>query len=494
MPETIDDEQVRAAAWRAGLEVALESPLPSSLPVGRATAIFCAGTCSHRRQSVVDLRILVDGAAHRPPATRMPRPDLAGTGEAAARYRSGFWLTVPVPAHDAPGAVVLQAAVRLGDGTSHLVPLGRIEVTDRAIPALGARPEQAGEGLIAICLATHEPDPELLAIQIESLRAQTDRRWVCLISDDCSGPEASGRIADAVGDDPRFAVSRSPRRLGFYRNFERALSMVPPEAELVALCDQDDRWYPDKLATLRGALGDATLVYCDQRLVDRRGRVLRDTMWQGRRNNHTDLASLLVANTITGAATLFRRSVAELALPFPDSPGLQFHDHWIGLVALAAGEVAYVDRPLYDYVQHGGAVFGDVTGDGGTPTRRTRRRGWRAAYFCGYQSRVVQAETLLVRCAATLTPRKRRVLARFPACERSPLWLAWLAVRPLRTLVGRTETLGSEAGLARGVLWRWLILPWTRAAALLGRASGDATFPDPLDFEQTRLRRWRARA
>ena len=54
--------------------------------------------------------------------------------------------------------------------------------------------------------------------------------------------------------DPRFVVSRSPRRLGFYRNFERALSLAPRRARrYVALADQDDAWHPDKLETLLGA-------------------------------------------------------------------------------------------------------------------------------------------------------------------------------------------------------------------------------------------------
>ena len=39
-------------------------------------------------------------------------------------------------------------------------------------------------------------------------------------------------------------LSRSESRLGFYRNFERALSMVPPSADYVTLCDQDDYWHP----------------------------------------------------------------------------------------------------------------------------------------------------------------------------------------------------------------------------------------------------------
>ena len=60
--------------------------------------------------------------------------------------------------------------------------------------------------------------------------------------------------------------------MGFYRNFERALGMVPAEAELIALSDQDDRWYPDKLSSLRAALGGSRLAYSDARLVDREGR------------------------------------------------------------------------------------------------------------------------------------------------------------------------------------------------------------------------------
>lgn len=493
-----DRDQQSEAARRAGLVFGLESPLPASLPVGTATAIFCAGACFHHEQAVTGLEILVDGTPRRPLARGMPRPDLARSAPAPGgrrRYRSGFWSILPIAAHDRPGEVTIAAAVDLGDGTRCVVSLGGIEVVD-APPSPAAPLSPVPDGLIAICLASYEPDPQLLRVQIESLRAQTDDRWICLISDDASSPESWRRVRDVVGDDPRFVLSQSPRRQGFYRNFERALAMVPAEARLVALCDQDDRWYPDKLAVLREALGPSGLVYSDQRLVDRDGVVLRDTMWRGRRNNHTNLASMLIANTITGAATLFRREVIELALPFPDTPGLQFHDHWLGLVALAAGDIAYVDRPLYDYVQHAGAVFGEV--DSGVvadaPAAGGPSGGWRAAYFCGYLAREQQAETLLLRCAGRLTPSKARTLRRFGASARSPTAVLWLAVRPLRGLAGRTETLGSETGLVRGVLWRWLIGPAAGLSTLLGRRWADATFPDPLAFQQKRLRRWRSRA
>lgn len=405
--------------------------------------------------------------------------------------------------------LVLEAQARLADGSVARAELGRIDFTEDGRPSpLAPTPAREDGELIAVCMATFQPDMSLFEVQLASLRAQLDQRWVCVISDDCSHPEHYARILAAVGNDLRFAVSRSEQRLGFYRNFERALWLAPPEADLLALCDQDDRWHPDKLGTLRAALGDATLVYSDQRIVDAAGGVLRDTLWRGRRNNHRDLASMLVANTITGAATLFSRTLMELALPFPDTPGFQFHDHWLAVAALASGDVAYVDRALYDYVQHPGAVFGDVTH--GAPSKRSERglgalraglrrwlrlrprTNWRAAYFYGYLAREAQAQVLLARLAGRLNPSKRRALELFVACDSSPVALAWLAARALRVLWGRTETLGSELELAEGVVWKLLAVArarWDRGPA---GAWTDASIPPPQEFSQQRLRRWRS--
>ena len=439
----------------AELVAQLESPLPGSLPAGATTAVFVYGTCAR------DVEIVVDGRRHSPAASGAPR-------------RGAFWGTVPVTA-GASGFVEVGVAA----GAAY-APLGQIAVVEPPASVGGAAPDQ-----IAVCMATFEPDIDLFRTQIASLRAQTDTNWLCVISDDGSRAEHLAAIRAVLGDDERFRLSPAGERLGFYRNFERALRLAPPEARLVALCDQDDRWDPDKLAVLRGALGSAELVYSDQRLVDADGRLLRGTMWRGRRNNHTSLVSMLVANSITGAAALFRREVVDLALPFPETPGLPFHDHWIALVALASGRVAYVDRPLYDYVQHRGAFFGEVTHGGRERPRRRlgdALRGGRAAYFRGYLPRAVLAQVLLIRCGPRLDAGKRRALRRFVAADHSLPAVAWLAARPLRVLAGRTETLGSESELVRGLLWRRVCRP----------ARLDASLPDVLSFQQRRLRRWRA--
>ena len=107
----------------------------------------------------------------------------------------------------------------------------------------------------------------------------------------------------------------------------------------------------------------------------------------------------------------------------------------------------------------------------------------------------VQARILRARCADHLTPGKRRTLDRFTRAEDSLALTAWLALRPARSLVGLSETLGTEGQLAKGLLWRRL------ARLRRGRAPGrlayglDASFPscDPDSYSQKRLRRWRER-
>lgn len=452
----------------------LDSQLPRSVPAGSAHALYCVGTAP---ASEGKLELVLDGAACAPEAVAMPRFDLP-------ERRCGFWGVIPFRAPDAPGVVRLRARDASGE-----YELGTIEVV-----APAPRPS-ARDGLIAICMATYDPDPELLRAQLDSLRAQTDTRWLCVISDDRSSSERYAGLETLVAGDERFVLSRSERKLGFYRNFERALRLAPADAELIALCDQDDVWHADKLATLRRALGGAALVYSDQRLTRPDGTVLRETLWRGRANNWTNLASMLIANTVTGAAVLMRREVAELALPFPETGSIQFHDHWIALVALACGDLAYVPRPLYDYVQHGGAVLGKVAAEdrAGRALRLPRMRAWRAAYFCGYQPGRVRALTLLLRCGHRLTPAKRRALKRYLTAESSAASLCWLALRPLRALAGRSETLAGEWELLPGLVWRALAgvlaaLPWWPERWLL-----DTRFPDPPVFEQKRLRRWRSR-
>jgi hypothetical protein len=266
-----------------------------------------------------------------------------------------------------------------------------------------------------------------------------------------------------------------------YRNFERSLALAPAEATWVALADQDDRWYPEKLETLRDHLGSATLVYGDMRVVDSRGAVLSDTYWTYRRNNHTNFASLMLANTVTGAAALFRRELLDRALPFPPLVGNAYHDHWIACVAMASGRITYVDRPLHDYVQHGEAAQGHLSanllgvrrprrgrltrlGERLTKLRERRfRPGGEYLYFEVVCRIALSARVLEMRCGELMTRRKRRVARGLATCDRSLAGAVWMAVRSARPWLGWNETFGIERLLVHGIVWRrvaaWLAGP-----------------------------------
>lgn len=467
------------------LVIDLDTPLPPQVNVGEGVAMFVSGSCFSLGADVRRLALLVDEEANEVIGRAMPRSDRWRQYGSGAAYRSGFWALVSLQGGQGPCTVDLSLRATLADGQVLTHRLGQIALIAGASPVGDESIRWEGGGSrVAICMATYEPPAGFLERQLASLRAQTHADWVCLISDDHSSQSRFERLLSLTADDPRFIISRSPQRLGFYRNFERALRMVPAGVEYVALCDQDDRWHPDKLEQLLGAIGAALLVYSDMRVVNETGKVISETFWSQRRNNHTNLSSMLIANTVTGAASLFRRQVIDRAMPFPPVHGRSPHDQWLACVALASGEIAYVDRCLQDYVQHPSTVFGhpaahpqrsrqrhSVT----ARIRRVARRG-RPNYFWELCRIALAARTLELRCGDALDRRKRRAVARASRLGTSREPVLWLLSRSLRRLVGLNETLRHELVLLEAVAWRRLA---TAIVRLRPRPGGLFSRSDP---------------
>ena len=458
-----------------GISAEVTSRLPARVAVGRGTAIFVAGLLHCEGAQPRSLTLMADGR-------EVP---LMGWGAPPPASRSGneFWWTIlPIDPTGSARTIELELIAELPGGPRTSVPAGRFEaipelpevegIASAVEEAVAAAAGEDSEPLVAICMASYDPDPALLERQIASIREQTHGRWICLISDDGSGEAGTAALRQAVDWDPRFVLSRSPVNRGFYANFERALTMVPAAAEMIALCDQDDAWSPGKLEALIAALRSepaAKLAYSDMRIVDADGRVLSDTYWSHRRNNFTDYGSLVVANTVTGAASLFRRELLDDVLPFPPRHAATYHDHWIAQVAMSLGPLAYVDRPLYDYVQHGDAAIGFLAANAGGrysaswPERvqitwgrlreRRFRPGWRMPYFNVYCRIALAARVLEMRCGSRVDPSRARVLA---ALRTQPAAARWLAGRAARQGLGTNETLGRERVMLAGLAWAGL--------------------------------------
>ena len=420
----------------------LDVPLPNELYLGRGTVLPLRGWCYSQDALLRSLDVLVGDVTTPVPNHSWGRTDVfmeqcPAFDHSGNSLLSGFECALPFP--DAMAGREMEVTLRatLDNGQVVERPLGRIQLRagHDAKPTAVNWPGQGPR--VAVCMATYNSPVELFQAQVASLQAQTHTNWVCIVTDDNTPNEQWDRVRLAVKGDERFVLFQSRARLNFYDNFQNALNRVPADADFVALCDQDDVWRADKIETLLAAFQDGQqLVFSDARVVDGDGAVLSETFWDTRRNNYTDLPALMVANTVTGAASLFRASLLADVLPFPRQVGPAFHDHWIALVALVKGGIGYVDRPLYDYVQHKTGVIGHNYYQGtGTlsaiatlvrATRRPREVTTVAAQllkqaaddYAFVAQKVVLARTLLLRNPG-LPPGQRAVLERFARYDTS---------------------------------------------------------------------------
>ena len=172
----------------------------------------------------------------------------------------------------------------------------------------------------------------------DSLREQTVTDWVCLISDDCSLPETFREIEAEIEGDDRFPDSPGPRRAGL--TAIRAGARHGP---------RDSRTGKLRSAAIRMTAGTRRARWLEQALggkgagkagrparssppatrgwSPRTARVIAETTGLAGATTTPTSASMLIANTVTGAASLFTREITNTPCLFPEALGEQFHDH-----------------------------------------------------------------------------------------------------------------------------------------------------------------------
>ena len=208
----------------------------------------------------------------------------------------------------------------------------------------------------AICLAVFRPKPQLLERQLRSIADQTLRAWHCHLAVDGHDPHTVQLLAELVGGDERFSIHHFQNNVGFYRNFERLLMLVEADCPWVALADQDDRWHADKLEVLVPAVVNRsrTAVSGQAWIVDESGHRIGSTARQ-----LPSIEGLILDNQFTGSISVFGRDVVSRAIPFPPPTDVAYHDHWLGALAMALGDVEISSVVVQDYVQHGSNQLGE---------------------------------------------------------------------------------------------------------------------------------------
>lgn len=239
---------------------------------------------------------------------------------------------------------------------------------------------------ISVALCTYN-GAAYLEVQLLSILRQSLRPDEIVVSDDGS-TDATLAVLERVVEAWRaedsthvidLVVLRNTAALGVTANFEQALAAC--SGDLIALCDQDDRWRPGRVErmvaefTARPAL---QMLHADARLVDSEGRSLGGTLFHTLGVSDADRASVhagqaitayLRRNIVTGATMMVRRALVDRSRPFPAA---WVHDEWMAMVAASTGLVDLLDEPVTDYRQHGGNQIGVTTLDAAGKLGRLR--------------------------------------------------------------------------------------------------------------------------
>jgi glycosyltransferase involved in cell wall biosynthesis len=239
---------------------------------------------------------------------------------------------------------------------------------------------------LSVALCTFE-GARFLEAQLESLASQS-RLPDELVACDDGSRDGTASILEAFARRAPFPVRVvvNNATLGSTANFEKAIGLC--SGDLIATCDQDDAWMPEKIARTLAVFAEDPrlgLVFTDAEVVGENLSPLGHRLWDAvgfgpglRRLVREDRAfeALLRQWIVTGATMTFRAAHRALVLPIPRA---WVHDAWIALLVAAVVPLGLLEEPTIRYRQHGAQQFGASLASPAQAFRRAREVG--AAQF-----------------------------------------------------------------------------------------------------------------
>jgi glycosyltransferase involved in cell wall biosynthesis len=202
---------------------------------------------------------------------------------------------------------------------------------------------------------------QYLQKQLLSFANQTYQPYELIVCDDGS-TDASLALLESFAQKVTFPVRifRNESNLGSTKNFEKAIGICG--GDLIALADQDDEWYPDKLARMHRLFEDlpkALAAFSDADIIDddsaSAGRKLWRTVYfsPGKKVPYVDTAIVSALFRLdyiaTGATMVFRSEFRSQFTPIPSSWP---HDAWISWISALRGGLAPLPEATIRYRVH----------------------------------------------------------------------------------------------------------------------------------------------
>lgn len=200
---------------------------------------------------------------------------------------------------------------------------------------------------VSVVMCTYN-GAEFLRQQLNSILAQTYPIREIIVQDDGSTDATVAIIREYAALHPEIRFFQNERNLGFNENFRTAI--LRATSTFVAISDQDDVWFPNKIERLVACIGDCDLCYSD---------ITRGTTQESATlvSYKPQIESLLF-RAILGHAMLLRREFAQA----PSSwHRVWFYDWSLALSAYLSGRgIAKVSEPLVWHRLHSDEVSSHI--------------------------------------------------------------------------------------------------------------------------------------
>ena len=217
---------------------------------------------------------------------------------------------------------------------------------------------------ISVAMCTYNGE-KYLREQLQSIASQTRLPDELVICDDLSTDSTTDIIREFTGSAP-FPVRLhiNPVNLGaaakgITRNFEQASRLCT--GNLIAFCDQDDVWFPRKLARMAQTMEENPQlggVFVDAQLMNGQGVpqriLLSETTGMARREHRRlmrgqILPVLLSMNKVYGCTLMADAKLLMKLLPVPSS---WWFDAWVPCMVAVHSGLAFIPEPLLYYRIH----------------------------------------------------------------------------------------------------------------------------------------------
>ena len=176
--------------------------------------------------------------------------------------------------------------------------------------------------------------------QLDSIISQTYPLHEIIIQDDCSTDDTVDIIREYAQKNPVIKLYVNEHNLGYNNNFKDAV--MKTTGNYVAISDQDDIWFPEKIEKQVKAIGDCVLCFsADLRGVDR-------TDGQYDYRSFSQL-SVLFQTFILGHTMLLKSEFAKQEDSWTDGFG---YDYSLAIAAFLQQSITGIEEPLSWHRMH----------------------------------------------------------------------------------------------------------------------------------------------